>query len=977
MALDYTKIAEKWQKKWNDARVYEPTPDPKRKGFYIQPAYPYPSGAMHIGHARTYTIADVLARYKRMSGMNALFPMGWHVSGTPVIATVELLKAGDEKTIKKMTENFKIPKEHIKELKTPHGFVNYFVDKAKTGYKAGFKKLGLGIDWRRELTTMDKQYNKFIEWQYRILYNKGYIGKGKYPIRYCPHDKNAVGDHDLVEGEGVGINEMTLLKFRFEYNGEELFLAAATLRPETVYGQTNIWVDAETKYAIIEIKLAAEDKDNGKMKKEKWVVSEEAAVKLDCQKGKVKVVGHVKGKELLGKLVEAPGIGRKIPVLPSYFCNPAIGSGIVTSVPSDAPDDWMGLKDLQESDEEIEKYGLNKELVRAIEVIPIVKTPNYGDLAAVKVCEEMKIQNQHEREKLDKAKKIVYKEGYHLGVMNENCGKYAGMKVENAKDKIKKEMISAGKADLFFEMEGKAVCRCGTQVVVSVLDDQWFVKYSDENWKKEAMKTLAKMDTLPELYKQQYENVFEWLEDKPCTRAKGLGTKFPWDTSKIVEPLGDSTIYMAYFTISHLIKDVPAEKLDDSVFDYIMLGKGKADAIAKKQGLSLELLKELRTNFDYWYPLSYNASAIELIPNHMSFSIFQHVAIFPPEKRQSGTLNLGMLIIDGQKMASSKGNVVLIDTIADKLGPDMVRFFLMNFNEPWQELDWKSQEVEKGLKTLHGFMDWAFRECEKSKDAKDFSPKELKGADRWLYHKFNSRINTYLESMPTVHFRRAIQEISFGLMQDLKWHERRSSGDTERNRSLYKYILENWVKAMAPFMPHICEELWERLGNEGFVINQHLPNKKKVDDSLDLGEDLIKNVISDIETIKKLSRVNKPKKIVIYTSPEWKWDALALVLKACPARADFSAAMKAVMQNAEIRKKGKAVEGFVKGAVKKLDEYREAKRINDFEVLYGAQDFMQTELGTELIIENAETASFDPAGKAKNAFPLKPAIYVE
>ncbi|MBW1936436.1 MAG: class I tRNA ligase family protein, partial [Deltaproteobacteria bacterium] len=179
--MDFKSMEEKWQKYWAEQKVFEPEIDKNKQAFYIQAAYPYPSGAMHIGHARTYTVSDIIAKYNMLKGKNVLMPMGWHVSGTPVIAAVEALQRGDEKTVKMFTERFHIPKEDLKYLTaSPESFVEYMINKAKYGYKAGFKKLGLGIDWRRELKTIDEQYQRFIEWQYKKLYAKGYIRKGHY-----------------------------------------------------------------------------------------------------------------------------------------------------------------------------------------------------------------------------------------------------------------------------------------------------------------------------------------------------------------------------------------------------------------------------------------------------------------------------------------------------------------------------------------------------------------------------------------------------------------------------------------------------------------------------------------------------------------------------------------------------------------------------------------------------------------------------
>lgn len=957
LSKELADIEKKWQDYWASEHIFEPEIDRRKEAFYLQVAYPYPSGAMHIGHARTYTVADIVAKYNKLKGKNVLMPMGWHVSGTPVIAAVEALQRGDEKTIKVFHERARIPMEDFKFLTaSPESFVDYMINKAKYGYKAGFKKLGLGIDWRRELKTIDPTYKRFIEWQYKKLYAKGYIVKKRYPVRYCPACKNPVGDHDLSEGEGLGIQEFTLLKFRLP---DGTFLVAATLRPETVFGQTNLWIRPDIEYLKI------------KVGNEQWIASREFFEKYKHQNKEIEEAGRIKGSELIGKEALAPGIERNIPVLPASFCDPATGTGIVTSVPSDAPIDYVALRDLQQNEKLMKDFGLDIEKIKKIEPIPIINVPDYGELAALKITEQLGIKNQGDSEKLEEAKKIVYKLGFHKGIMNKNCGKYADMPVSKAKELVKKELIEQNKAAIFYELEGRVVCRCGTQCTVRVLEDQWFVKYSDPAWKKESKKTLARMRIVHESFRTQYENAFDWLEDKPCTRSKGLGTAFPWQKELVLEPLADSTIYMAYFTISHLIKNVPAEKLEEEVFDYIFLNKGNVEDIAKKYGIKASLLKEMRESFDYWYPLAYNVSALELIPNHMSFSIFQHTAIFPPNKRQKGTLNLGMVVLEGRKMSSSKGNVVLINDLCDSLGADFVRFFLMNIVEPWEELNWQQREIEKSFSRLRNFVETIFSIAESSKGKAKLNA--MDAAERWFYNRLNERINEYNSAMENMELRRALQSISFQLMKDFAWYEKRKSRE---NKALNNYFVKNWVLCIAPFMPHIAEELWHRLGFKSSVFEQRIPEKLRVNKKISMGEELIAGVVDDINEIKRLADIAEPKKIVIYTASKWKWDLLKLLKKKLSAP-NASDAIKIAMSEPKLRAKGAEAAGTAKKLSALFTRFQRIEPINEYAVLKSAKDFLSKQFGCEVVIQREDKANYDPKNKAKDAMPLKPAIYIE
>ena len=138
-------IAEKWRKQWEDEGLYKAEPLEGKPKFYLTAAYPYPNAPLHIGHARTYTIPDVIARYKRMRGYNVLFPMAFHYTGTPIISMSEAIAKGDKELIDLYTKLYGIPQKDIEKLKTPLGMANYFREMARED----LKNLLLAIDWRR------------------------------------------------------------------------------------------------------------------------------------------------------------------------------------------------------------------------------------------------------------------------------------------------------------------------------------------------------------------------------------------------------------------------------------------------------------------------------------------------------------------------------------------------------------------------------------------------------------------------------------------------------------------------------------------------------------------------------------------------------------------------------------------------------------------------------------------------------------
>ena len=159
-----SKIESKWQKRWQDAELFHSNPDDREKVF-LTVAYPSPSGAMHVGHGRTYTVPDVYARFKRMQGYNVLFPMGWHVTGAPVIGIAKRIGRSDPWTLDIYQNVHKVPLNELKKFTDPHYIVKYFSEE----YRNVMTQLGYSIDWRREFTTIDPHYQKFITWQFENL----------------------------------------------------------------------------------------------------------------------------------------------------------------------------------------------------------------------------------------------------------------------------------------------------------------------------------------------------------------------------------------------------------------------------------------------------------------------------------------------------------------------------------------------------------------------------------------------------------------------------------------------------------------------------------------------------------------------------------------------------------------------------------------------------------------------------------------
>jgi leucyl-tRNA synthetase len=961
---DHKAIERKWQERWARAEAFSARPDDSRKRFFVTVAWPYPSGPMHVGHARTYTVPDVITRYKRMKGFNCLFPMGWHLTGSPIVGATQRIKDREAHYLSILGDKYGIPEEVWSGLTDPMKFADYWINRSRMGYKPSMSALGYSIDWGRECTSLDPHFSRMVEWQYRKLREKGLVTTGSHPVKFCPRDNQAVTDHDLLEGEGVGINEFTLVKYRLEEGGRTLFFPAATLRPETVFGVTNIWLHPEAAY--VELEVGAE----------RWIVSKEAASKLAHQGKPSRVVREMPGREFIGKHVKVPLTDVPVPVLPATFVKPDHTSGVVGSVPAHAPFDLVALRDLQRDASAIAAFSLNPSEMAALEPIQLITVDGRGPLA-VELVEAAGITSQSEAGKLDEATNEAYRIEFSKGVMAKNTGKWAGQKVSAAKDAVKKEMAAAGLADAMYEFSASPViCRCGTGCVVKTVHDQWFIRYSDADWKQGVREALDKLELIPPETLTYYRNVVDWLNDWPCTRRVGLGTRLPWDnTGWIIESLSDSTIYMAYYTLVPWMRKLRAEQLNDAVFDFIFLGKGEISALAGETGISEEALIGLRAEFAYWYPQSYRVSANELIPNHLTFMVFHHLAVFPPSLCPEGIVNLGLGVLEGRRMSSSKGVVFAVSDAVEQFGADVTRLYLMYMCEPWQDFDWRGVQADAHRRQMERFFASAQEMLGMEKSVE--SP-----VDRWMDSRLQHHIRVVGEAFEGFQTRRALQHAFFLLQQDVKWYMRRGG----QNRELLRRVLDASVRLLAPFTPHVSEEIWEMLGGKGFVSDAPFPEPdgSRSDPLSEFREEFVRDVAGDIGEIIKVTKL-APKKLVLYSAPGWKWTVFRKALEmASEGHLYMSGLMKAVLEDPGIKLHAKELPRYAQKIVadipklsaEQLAKYRLA--LDEHAALVESRGFFAGEFNCQVQCYAAEDPDrHDPQDKAKTAVPLRPAIFIE
>jgi len=955
---DFLKsIEEKWQKIWEQERVFEADPDPSKQKFFVTFPYPYINAYPHLGTGYTVLRVDILARFKRMQGYNVLFPQGWHATGGPIAAAALRVREGDPKQIS-ILRSLGIPESKIPKFKDPEYWVYFFTKE----FKRDFQRLGLSIDWRREFftTKLNPPYNKFIQWQYTLLREKNLIAKGRHPVVWCPKEQKVVGDHDRPdEYAGIGPTEVVIIKFKGE---DDLTYPCLTYRPETVYGAVNLWVNPEAEYIIAEV--------DG----EKWIVGEYGAHELADQDHTVKIVGRIKGAQLVGRFAHNPVTGWRVPVLPAFFVDANMGTGVVMSVPAHAPYDYVALEDLKKDPYLLEKYGLDPSILDAIQPVKLIDVEDYKGLPAKEAVEMFKAKSQRDINALDKATKEVYSKEFYKGILRlEIYGeRWGGRKVYEVKEEIINSLAERGMALRHYTLSSPVYCRCGAKTHVKLVKDQWFLGYSDKEWKKKAHECVDQMRFIPEDVRQEFHRFIDWYEDWACTHERELGTPLPWDDRWVLESLSDSTIYMSYYTIAKYLQHpevygIDWEKLDNDFFNYIFLGKGDPNTVSSKTGISRDLLERIREEFLYWYPVDMRLSGKDLIGNHLVFFIMHHVAIFPRDKWPRGIGINGWILVAGKKMAKSLGNYILIREAIDYWGTDATRFAeAYAGNSGMDDANFEPEMASKAVDLLYEWYKFATENYGKGDDEHRFM-------DEWFESVLNETLLKVTEEYEQVNTKNILVEGFFDLQKNYKWYIRRRGAP---NRELLKRFIEIQTLILAPIVPHIAEEIWKAIGKQQLVVKAKWPRAQedKINKDVLKAETMIMKLLEDLKEVIKLKK-NKPERVIVVLPVSWKYDFLEKVKQAYIATGRLPEAIREAMNSLDSEQRAR-IGKIIPILQKNLDIFDLITSPNlETRALADALSLIQETLAIQVVIEREENLKDNP--KALTSLPARPAIILE
>lgn len=940
------KIEREIQQKWDTEKVFEVNASDLEKQtskgkYFVTFPYPYMNGRLHLGHTYSLSKCEFAVGYQRLKGKICLFPFGLHCTGMPIKACADKLKreielygcppdfpdeeeeeevnvkiediiikdkakgkkskaaakAASSKYQWGIMESLGMSDEEIVKFSEAEHWLDYFPPLAIQD----LKRMGLKIDWRRSFITTDVNpyYDSFVRWQFLTLRERNRIKFGKRYTIYSPKDGQPCMDHDRQTGEGVGPQEYTLIKLKVlepypsklsGLKGKNIFLVAATLRPETMFGQTNCWVRPDMKYIGFETA-------NGDI----FICTQRAARNMSYQgftkdNGVVPVVKELMGEEILGASLSAPLTSYKvIYVLPMLTIKEDKGTGVVTSVPSDSPDDFAALRDLKKKQALRAKYGIRDDMVLPFEPVPVIEIPDFGNLSAVTLCEELKVQSQNDREKLAEAKEKLYLKGFYDGVMLVDG--FKGQKVQDVKKSIQKKMIDAGDAFIYMEPEKQVMSRSSDECVVA-LCDQWYLDYGEENWKKQTSQCLKNLETFCEETRRNFEATLDWLQEHACSRTYGLGTRLPWDEQWLIESLSDSTIYMAFYTVAHLLQGgnlrgqaesplgIRPQQMTKEVWDYVFF----KEAPYPKTQIPKEKLDQLKREFEFWYPVDLRVSGKDLVPNHLSYYLYNHVAMWP---EQSGKWPVavranGHLLLNSEKMSKSTGNFLTLTQAIDKFSADGMRLALADAGDTVEDANFVEAMADAGILRLYTWVEWV-KEMVANWDSLRSGPATTFN-DRVFASEMNAGIIKTDQNYEKMMFKEALKTgfFEFQAAKD-KYRELAIEG---MHRDLVFRFIEVQTLLLAPFCPHLCEHIWTLLGKPGSIMTASWPVAGHVDEALIRSSQYLMEVAHDLRLRlksymmpakgKKTDRQppQKPSHCTIYVAknyPSWQHTTLSVL----------------------------------------------------------------------------------------------------
>ena len=730
---DFKKIEQKWQKIWTENDQYKTdTTDSSKPNYYTLEMFPYPSGNIHMGHVRNYSIGDVVARFKKMEGYNVLHPMGWDSFGLPA----------ENAAIKHGVHPHKWTMANIEDM------------------KGQLKLLGLSYDWEREVATSTPEYYKFTQEIFLKFLEAGLAYKKKSFVNWCPSCETVLANEQVVQGQCERCDAVVVKKdleqwyFKTTAFAEELLQDLDTLDgwPEKVKTMQRNWIGKsngaelifdidgtdksmtvyttrpDTTYGVTFMVLAPEsDLVQELVKGTEYEADVNAFIQKMHTKTEIERTASDVEKEgmFIGKYVINPVNGKKIPVWIANYVLADYGTGAIMAVPAHDDRD----RDFAE------KFNLD--------IIPVIDEDN----------------------------KMINSEEFN--------GMDASEAFEGIVEKLAKE--NRGKKTVNYRLRDWLLSRqryWGCPIPVVYCDDCGIVPVDKKD--------------LPVLLPTDVE--FTGKGESPLTTSKEFATTAcpccGKEARREVDTM-DTFVDSSWYFLRYI------------------------DPKNTVEPFSKEMVNK-------WMPVDQYIGGVEHAIMHLLYSrffvkAFKSMGMVDFDEPFKNLLTQGMVLMDGSKMSKSKGNTVSPIEIINKYGADTARLFVLFAAPPERDLDWSEQGVEgcfRFLNRVYRLVDELAEVAKTNAEVKAVTKEDK--AMRLVIHSTLKKVTADLSEK--FGFNTAIAALMELINEMYKYKEL----DT-RNDGIIREGIETIVTILAPFTPHIGEELWTMIGKEGSVFNISWP----------------------------------------------------------------------------------------------------------------------------------------------------------
>ncbi|NJE75985.1 valine--tRNA ligase [Thermococcus sp. ES12] len=699
---DPNEIEPKWQKFWLEEKIYKYELDEKRPSYAIDTPPPFTSGTLHLGHVLSHTWIDIIARYKRMTGYNVLFPQGFDNHGLPTELKVE--------------KEFGISKDQ------PEKFLQKCVEwtwQAIEAMRNQFIRIGYSADWDLEYHTMDDWYKAAVQKSLLEFYKKGMLYRDKHPVYWCPRCRTSLAKAEVgyVEEDGF------LYYIKLPLADGSGHVPIATTRPELMPACVAVFVHPDDE----------------------------------------------RYKDVVGKKVKLPIFEREVPVIADEDVDPSFGTGAVYNCTYGDEQDVVWQK----------RYNL-----------PVIIAINED------------------------------------GTMNERAGPYKGLKTEEAREKIAEDLEKMG---LLYRKEKirhrvlRHTERSSCMAPIELLPKtQWFIKVKD--FTDEIVKVAKEINWYPS---DMFLRLKDWAEsmdwDWVISRQRVFGTPIPFwvcDSGEVILPDEEDLPVDPRF-------DRPPRKCSDGsepkpVTDVLdcWVDSSITPLIISRWHDAIKGDEEAKRWFEHNFPTALRPQGTDIIRTWAFYTIFR-TYVLTGKKPWDDVLINGMVAgPDGRKMSKSYGNVVAPDEVIPKYGADALRLWTAlappGEDHPfkWETVDYNYRFLQK-VWNIYRFAERHLADFDPAK-----APEELEPLDRWILSRLHRLIKFATGEMERYRFNLLTREL-----MTFVWHEvaddyiemikYRLYGDDEESKlkakkALYE-LLYNVMLLLAPFAPHITEELYQEM----------------------------------------------------------------------------------------------------------------------------------------------------------------------